>query len=624
MTGSPARRLRAVVVVAAIAGARWTFAQGLDAGATPPGLAVSPATVDVGPIEVVARTAAATVHVTNTGTAPLKLLAIQLLDGGTGAAADWTLTPRAPCTTTLPPACTLTDGQTVDLDLTFDPQSIGVRDATLLISYHDTADRSLSVPLHGAGAGPTLDLAAAPATLDFGTLPVGTPGTLTLEVADHGTRNLTDGTAQLMPAGPPFSISPGPSLAVTTAAPTLLAVTCTPATAGTFTADLQLSAPDAPSPPTLIHLRCAADPATALVATPPAILLGEVRTGTPIVSHVAIASLAAPISLTGASLETLVAGLTVSGAPATTPATLALTAARQTDGSLDDRLTIAPNSGPPLTIAVTGAAVTASYSVPMAVSLGTTCVQQPTTPRILALSSTGTATLGLTAPALQNASSPFDLVLVAPVGYPNLLAPHQRATIAVTPKRRDTAGQVSDDVIWATDVAGLTTAHTTLTASFVADGGAIAPGALSFGSTPVHVDTHNAQQVTLQNCSSAPLQLDPPAVPVPFSIDSPNFPTALNPGEIATFSVGFHPTKVGKVSSKTLSITSPQLHDPLTVELSGDGVAPGADGNASPPTTDLPTTSFYACSCTANDPSAAIAITLAALGVLVPRRRRAQ
>jgi uncharacterized protein (TIGR03382 family) len=313
----------------------------------------------------------------------------------------------------------------------------------------------------------------------------------------------------------------------------------------------------------------------------------------------------------------------VRGVPATTPATLDLAGPPQAEGSLDDRITVTPSSGPPLAIPVTGAAVTASYSVPSAVSLGTVCVQQPTTPRILALSSTGTATLQLTAPALQNADSPFDLVLVAPVGYPNVLAPRQRAMIAVTPKRRDTAGMVSDDVIWATDVAGATTAHTTLTATFVADGGAIAPGALAFGPTPVHVDTHNAQQVTLQNCSSAPFQLDAPAVPVPFSIDSPSFPTALKPGEIATFSVGFHPTKIGKVSSKTLSITSPQLHDPLTVDLSGEGVAPGSDSDAGPGSNGLSTTSFYACSCTSGDPSSAIAILLAAFGVLVPRRRRA-
>jgi MYXO-CTERM domain-containing protein len=591
--------------------------------ATTPVLSVSPGAVDVGAVEIVSATAAATVHLTSAGTGTIRLLAVQLLDGGTGASADWTVTPRPPCTAALSPACALPAGQTADLDLTFDPQSIGARDATLLINYRDTADRSLSVPLHGAGAGPTLDPIAAPATLDFGTLPIGTTGALTLELANHGSRNLTDGVAQVLPAAPPFAINPGAPLAVTTAAPAPLTVTCTPAAAGSFTAELQLSAPDVLTPPARIQLRCAGDPAAELVATPPAILLGELRLAAPATSHTAVSSLGPPVSLVSASLETAIAGLSVRGAPATTPATFDLIAAPQAEGSLGDRLLVASASGPPLAIPVAGTAVTAAYSVASAISLGTVCVQRPTTPRILALSSTGSATLGLTAPpALQAAGSPFDLALVAPVAYPGVVAPRGRATIAVTPKRRDTAGVVSDDVIWTTDVAGATNSHTTLTATFVADGGAIAPGALAFGQTPIRVDTHNAQQVTVQNCSSAPLQLDAPRVPVPFSIDSPSFPTSLGPGETATFSVGFHPTQTGKVLGKTLSITSPQLHDPLTVDLSGEGIAPGSDGDAGPITIGIPTTSFYACSCTAGDPSAALAISAAALGILVPRRRR--
>ncbi|HEY0481025.1 MAG TPA: choice-of-anchor D domain-containing protein [Kofleriaceae bacterium] len=583
--------------------------------------AVSPGSIDAGSVEVVTATAAAAVHVTNTGAGSLKLLAVQILDGGTGAAADWTVTPRAPCTTQSP-LCSLGNSQAADLDVVFDPGSIGVRDATLLIHYRDTADRSLSIPLHGVGSGPTLDLVAAPRILDLGALPVGTAGAVTLAIANHGTRNLGDATVTLKPAGAPFTVAPGPSFAVTTAAPTPLTVTCTPASAGSFLAELQLSAPDVQAPPPPITLRCTGDPAATLVATPPAIVLGEVRIGTSRVSHVGVASTAAPAMLTAAALETAITGLTVRGTPATTPATLDLTAAPQAEGPLDDRITVTPSTGPPLAIPITGSAVAASYSVPAAVSLGTFCVQQPTTPRILALSSTGSATLGLSAPALQSADSPFDLGLVAPLAYPGIVAPRQRAIIAATAKRRDVAGLVSDDVIWTTDVAGATTAHTTLTATFVSDGGAVAPDMIAFGATAIHVDTRNSRQVTLQNCSSASLRLDTPQVPAPFSIDSPSFPSALNPGEIATFSIGFHPTKLGRVT-KTLSITSPQLQRPLTVELSGDGVAPGTDGDAGLDTPDVPSTSFYACGgCTTTDPSGALALLLAALAALAPRRRR--
>jgi MYXO-CTERM domain-containing protein len=348
-----------------------------------------------------------------------------------------------------------------------------------------------------------------------------------------------------------------------------------------------------------------------LVADPSALLLGEVRLRVPAKADIGIEDQAGSIALIGAVLAPVIPGLTVRGTPATTPAVLELTAAPQTEGSLESQLTVT-RAGAPLAIAVTGSAVTASVSAPSEVSLGTFCVQQPTTPRIVILTSTGSATVGLSAPALQRAMSPFDLALVAPLDYPNMLAPHERAFVAVTPQQRGDVGMVSDDLVWTTDAG----------ATFIASGTATMPDMLDFGEVPIHVDTHNARQVTLQNCSTGALQLDPPQVPSPFSIDSPNFPTALKPGEVEAFSVGFHPTKLDMVS-KTLIITSPQLPDPLKVELTGKGVATGTGSNTGPPATGVSSTSFYACgSCTAGDPSGALAIVLAALAVAAPRRRR--
>ncbi len=586
--------------------------------ATTPVLSASPGAINAGAVEVIGATAKATVHVGNAGTGPLRLLAVQIVDGGTGAATDWTVAARAPCTSGIPPSCTLTDGQTVDLDLVFDPSAIGVRDTTLLINFHDTADRSISIPLHGIGQGATLDLVGGQTIFDFGVLPLNATGTLTFQVANHGTRDLTDATPTAMPAGPPFTVTPSPTFAVTTAAPAVITVTCKPTAAGMFTTDLSLAAPDVQGPAIDLTLRCAGDPTLALTATPPAILLGEVRTGSQLVQHVAIASTGAPASITSAILETPQPSLTVGGAPAMTPATIDLTAAPNTDDSLADRLLVKPASGPPLAIPITGAAVTATYSVPAAVSLGTFCVEQPTTPRILPLASTGTATIGLSAPALQLGDSPFDLELVAPLTYPTTLAPNQQAIVTVTPKRQAVAGLATDDLIWTTDVDGATTTHTTLTATFVDNGGAISPPALAFGAAPVHVETRNAQQVTLQNCDVSPLQLNTPQISAPFSIDSPNFPNTLLPGETATFSVGFHPTKLGS-AMQTLVITSPQRPNvQLTVVLTGKGIVtdPVTDAGSPPPPHQ-----GHCGNCASSDPSGALALGLAALCVLVPRRR---
>jgi MYXO-CTERM domain-containing protein len=589
-----------------------------------PVISVSPA-IDVGAVEVIGATAQATVHIANAGTGMLKLLDVQIVDGGTGAAADWTYTALAPCGAHIPPACTLIDNQTVDLDLVFDPSAIGLRDATLLVNYHDTADRSISVPLHGLGRGATLDLVGGTKVLDFGTLPINTTAVLTLHVANRGTRDLTDGAVSVMPAGP-FTINPGPSFLVPANATIPVAVSCKPTAPGLSAADLQLSAPDVQSPPIVVSLRCNGDPATTLTATPPAILLGEVRLDipAPATATTTIASTGAPVTLTSAVLQMMPPALSVSGVPATTPAILTLSARPADDGDLTDRLLVTPSTGTPLAIAVTGTAVTAMYNVPAAVSLGTFCVQQPTTPRILPLTSTGSATLAIiTPPALVRSDSPFDLAFVAPTLYPATLAPMQSAVITATPKRQATAGVATDDVTWTTDIAGAAPAHTTLTATFIDNGGAIAPPALDFADAPIHLDTRNAQQVTLRNCDISPLELDPPQIAAPFSIDSPNFPAMLLPGETSTFSVGFHPTKLG-MAMKTLVITSPQLTDvELTVMLTGNGVAVGGGGDGGVTGNSAGSTSFYACSgCASGGPSSALAMTLAALCLLAPRRRR--
>lgn len=614
MTPRAARRLcvRATAAVAA-AGAAHT-------AAADPVLTAAPGAIDLGGVELVAGPAAATVRIGNAGTGPLRLLAIGVLDGGTGAAADWTVTPGAPCSDGVPPICTLGDGATTALAIAFAPHSIGVRDATLVVDYHDTADRSIAIPLRGTGSGPTLELTAPPGGLDFGALPVGAAGALTLQVANRGTRDLADATLAVTPSGPPFSVAPAGAFPVATTAPASITITCTP-TAGSFTAALRLSAPDVAGPPIQLALRCTGDPAQTLIATPPAVLLGEVRVAATAVAHVAVASRGAQLAVSSAVLETAIPGLAVTGAPATTPATLEVTARPLVEVPLDDRILVTAAGDPPLAIPVSGTAVTAAFSVPSAVSFGTFCVQQSTAPRIVALSSTGSATIGLAAPILQSATSQFDLALVAPLRYPAPVAPQQQAFVSITPKPRGTAGVTSEDLIWTTDVAGASPARTTLTATFLDDGGAIAPDSLAFGQAVVHLDTGNARQVALQNCSAAPFQLDAPQVPAPFAIDSSSFPTGLAPGEVAMFSVGFHPTQAGKVN-KTLSITSPQLRAPLTIALSGEGVAVHTPEQGSPTGTGVSTTSFYACSCTAGDPSAALAIALAAAAAARRRRTR--
>lgn len=588
-------------------------------GVTAPVLAATPAVIDVGAVEVVGASAGATVRLANAGGGKVAVRDIQIADGGTGAAADWSYAAGPPCTSPgVPPECTLEADPTA-LAVRFDPRAIGVRDAILLVNYHDTADRSLSIPLRGTGTGATLELLGPAPVLDFGAVPVGARAALAIRVVNRGSRALADATAALQPAAAALEVAPA-SLAVPVSAPATVTVTCAPTAAGTSTSSLVLAAPDVATPAISLAVRCTGDPDAALAATPPAVLFGEVRLGAPATARVAIASTGAPVMLASATLLADDPRLTVTGAPAATPATLTVVAAPDADGPLTNQLAVAPG---PLTVAIAGAAVTAKLDATDVVSLGTFCVRQPTTPRIVALASAGTATIGLpAAPALADGAA-FDLALVAPLAYPTTIPPDGRAQVAVTPRRQDTAGVTTDTLTWATDVAGQATVTTGISATFLADGGAIAPETIAFDATPIHLDNGRPRQVTLQNCSLQPLALDAPRIEAPFSIDSPGFPTLLPPGETATFSVGFHPNRIDSYD-KRLVITSPQLPDaPLSVHLLGLGIADGPAGSDGVPTSALDPTSFYACgSCASSGPSTTLAVIAAALVALAPRRRR--
>jgi hypothetical protein len=161
-----------------------------------------------------------------------------------------------------------------------------------------------------------------------------------------------------------------------------------------------------------------------------------------------------------------------------------------------------------------------------------------------------------------------------------------------------------------------------LTARFIDSGGAIAPPALAFGEVTVHLFTDNGQRVVIQNCNPTPLVLDPPMIQTPFSIDSPKFPSMLDPNESVAFSVGFHPTNVGMVS-ETLRITSPQLPgaslDVILTGIGGSGDALPPDAGTGPVMREK--TTFFACACNTSRPIGVVPVLISLMCALRPRRR---
>ncbi|MEO8840946.1 MAG: choice-of-anchor D domain-containing protein [Kofleriaceae bacterium] len=587
--------------------------------ATGPVLGVEPPTIAIAaPTEVVSTIVHATVYLSNLGTDTLKITDIRPVDVDPGAGFDWTFTLGGTCTSL---TCNLSAGEQVSVDLAFDPSQIAARNASLLVSFIDNIGRTRSIPLTGIGQGATLQLFGTPTMLDLGSTPIGMPTAATLHFSNTGNRDTVAALAVAPPG--PYVLAPPSMLTVTPTAVADVMATCTPTTGGTAAAQITAIDNDTSTDTSITVAATCTGTATPLYASPTSINLGEVRLDAgPITQTVDLLSNAGPLTIASEPhLDVANVNITV-GVPATTttPASFDVTVTPQAEGDLATHIIVADSVGDSILIPITGRIVSANYIVPKTLDVGTFCVNQPTAPSILSLTSAGTATFEVSLPTVPNTSG-FDLGLTAPTVYPASILPSKTATISVTPERQPTATTLDAMVTWTTDTAS-PTATTEITANFIDSGGAIAPRGIDFGMVKVHLFSDDGHLVILQNCNpGGALELDPPTIKAPFFIDSPSFPTSLEPNETTTFSVGFHPTRVGTFVD-TLAISSPQLPGmPLIVQLQGESITdppPMTDGGQG--SDALGTRTFYACACNSNAPGGGAPIVIALL--LIVRRRR--
>lgn len=599
--------------------------------ATPPVLGANPTNIDIQAlVEVTSGSASTTVHLSNAGGGTLLVNDVRTVDVDTGTAADWTYNASGACTGQIHSTCSLDSGDPVDINLTFDPSAIGRRRATLLISYHDTIDRTKEIALDGVGLGATLKLVDTSTTFPLGMVPIGRTAQLDFTLANTGNRDTTAMFSLTPATTPPFTLSPATMAIVTPTVQKAATIACAPTTAGAFSTQITAQADDTLVTTPLVLTATCEGTSFDLYASPSTVQFGELRIGSSTLHRTVsvLSDSGAQLTLSGQpELEVANANITLGTLSSqTTPASfdVAIDAPIGSESQISATILVKDSAGNTIKIPLGGRIVRASYEVNPEVELGTFCVGQSTTSSNLSLVSDGTASIALMQPTLAKTPSPFELSFTSPSLYPSTLLGAGAATLAVTPKRQTVVTTVSDTLTWRTDVAGELTATTAVSAQFIDRGGAIAPPALDFGKVTAHLFSDDGQRVMIQNCNDTPLVLDPPMIQSPFSIDSPNFPAMLDPNETVTFSVGFHPTRKGPVSD-TLRISSPQLPDaPLEVTLFGEGFTPeDVMPDAGTGSNHIGDTSFYACSCSSNRPVGGIPIVLALAWVLVPRRKRA-
>jgi MYXO-CTERM domain-containing protein len=576
-----------------------------------PALSVNPGSVSL-MHEVGMGSASTTIHVGNVGNADLHIASIALAGN-----ADWSYTTAAPCASF---PCTLVPTATFDITATFTPTALFVRDATLTINSDDPSNAMFQVPLAGTGQGALLRLASTlgmPPMLDLGTSPIGISTTATFDLGNNGNITLDPVNLAITQAGSEFSVSPNPT-SINASGTRQITVTCTPTAASLYTGTIDITAPTAKSgSPISIDVRCTGTSGN-LFATPSSVQLGEIRVGSPRVTRTIMLKTAGPdLAITSnPSLAMPVSGMAVTAPSSMTikmamPATFDLTIDATADEDLANQINVTATA--PLAIPVTGKVVTAKIDVPATLAVGSFCVGQPTTPTPATLVATGTATIGLGAQPVMNrmSTSPFQLTYTSPVSYPYQLPAGQSAAVNVIPLRQTAKGTQVDDLVWTTDVVGQAAPHTTVSAEFIAEGGAIAPQLVDFGAVELR-DTASPRSIKIQNCGTEPMTLSGPTIEPSGEFRDASatpLPQTLAPNQVATIEVTFAPKKIG-LRNATLTVDSSK--GPLGVMLAGQG-------HAAPGTTTEPR-SFYACDCRTSDPTSAWPALL--VFVVLRRRRR--
>ncbi len=197
-------------------------------------IALSPNALAFGTVTV-SSSASLVAQVQNTGTATLTVSAISLCSG-TSAAFSWS--PAAPFSVAPGGAATLT--------VTYSPLSAGTDTGCLALESNDLTNPSVQLTVSGTGVAPGAPVIALdPASLDFGSVVVGSSVTRTSLVRNNGTVDLAvtsialcTGTSSAFSFAPqaPLTIAPGQSQALT--------VTYAPSSVGTDTGCLLVASND--------------------------------------------------------------------------------------------------------------------------------------------------------------------------------------------------------------------------------------------------------------------------------------------------------------------------------------------------------------------------------------------
>lgn len=213
---------------------------GTGVTAPAPAIALTPATLSFGSV-VLGNTATLTAQVRNAGTAILNVTTIALC-GGSSPEFGWS--PAGPLS--------IAPGQATTLTVTYQPTAAGTDSGCLAISSNDAASPVVNLGVGGIGVAQAVPaVVLSPASLDFGTVTVGSSASRTASIQNTGTGPLSvSGISLCSGSSPEFAWSPPAPLTVAAGQSTALTVTYKPTGSGTDAGCIAVATDD-PAKPTV-------------------------------------------------------------------------------------------------------------------------------------------------------------------------------------------------------------------------------------------------------------------------------------------------------------------------------------------------------------------------------------
>ena len=518
-------------------------------------LTANPSSINFGSL-LVGASGSVNVTLTNSGTASITIS--QGSASGTGFSMTGLSVPA-----------TLSAGETRTFTAKFSPTAAG--SATGGISIVSTAPGSpMTIALTGSGTAGQPQLTISPASVNYGSVSVGSSAHQSITLTNAGNATLT--VTQLTASGTGFSVS-GATLPLSISAGSNASFTATfaPTSAAAATGGISIVS-NAPGSPASVALAGTGIQGQ-LGATPSTVSFGSVNVGSSGSQTITLKN-SGTASLTVSQATASGTGFSISGI--TTPVTLgaglstSFTAkfAPTSAGSVSGSVSIV-NNGPnsPISISLSGSGTATAPQLtisPASVSYGSVAVGS-SAPQTITLTNSGNATLTVTQAtvsgtgfSMSGATMPMTINAGSNASF--------TATFAPT-----SAGAKSGNISVVSNAPG-SPAAVTLSGTGTQGQLGANPASVSFGS--VGVGSNGSQTITLTNSGTASLTISQASASgTGFSISGITTPQTLGAGLTTTLTAKFAPTTAGSASG-SISIVSNAPGSPLTISLSGTATQP--------------------------------------------------